>query len=58
VGCADVQRSAARLTDGASVLVLDVDGVGVDALAGHRQATAPCFDMGLLTKPALQEARA
>ena len=47
--CAAVTRSAAEVTEEASGLLLDVDGVRYPGLVRHRQATRECFDMGALT---------
>ncbi len=49
--CAAVTRSAAEVTDDASGLLLDVDGVRFPDLVRHRQATRDCFDIGALTQP-------
>lgn len=49
--CAAAMREAALITDAASHLVLDVDGVRVPDLKSYRQATAECFDIGALTDP-------
>jgi hypothetical protein len=52
--CAAVTRSAAEVTDEASGLLLDVDGVRHPGLERHRQATRECFDMGALMQPRTQ----
>jgi len=44
--CARVTQSAAAFTDDPTALVLELDGVIVDGIAAHRQATTTCFDMG------------
>lgn len=46
--CDSVTRSAARMTDDVSALILEVDGVRVYGLISHRQATPRCFGMGSL----------
>ena len=51
--CAAVQLTAAALTEDPEALILDVDGAAVENLAAHRQATATCFDMGVLTESKL-----
>jgi hypothetical protein len=52
--CTSVIGTAARMTDGVSNLVLDVDGVRYTGLAIHRQATRRCFDIGALAEPKVQ----
>jgi len=49
--CPAATRDAALVTDAASHLVLEVDGVRVPDLKSYRQATAECFDIGALTVP-------
>lgn len=46
ISCEEVTRSAAFRMDGASSLILDVDGVRTPNLLSYRQATARCFDLG------------
>ena len=50
--CESVMRDAASMTDDPEALVLEIDGVRVDGLASHRQATKTCFDMGARTEGA------
>jgi hypothetical protein len=38
------------MTDDPTALILEVDGVRVENLAVHRQATIECFDLGALTR--------
>jgi hypothetical protein len=47
--CKSVTNTAARITDDASALILDVDGARIPDLMNYRQATTKCFDMGALT---------
>ena len=47
--CASVMADARRITSSAAALFLEVDGLVHKNLAGHRQATKKCFDMGALT---------
>ncbi|UXH78876.1 hypothetical protein [Roseateles amylovorans] len=49
--CLSVQRTALRITDDVSDLVLEVDGRRFDQLALHRQHTSECFDLGARAKP-------
>jgi hypothetical protein len=51
VSCKAVMGSAAELTEPASGLLLEIDGVRMPGLARHRLATRQCFDMGLLADP-------
>ena len=51
VDCTAVKASAAEMTDHASKLIVDVDGVRIKNLATYRQATGKCFDMGVLAEP-------
>ena len=51
VSCMAVMSSAARMTEDVSALVLEVDGVRMENLVAHRQATRGCFDMGALAEP-------
>jgi hypothetical protein len=46
--CEAQTATAAAMTDNPSALILDVDGIRVEALARYRQATTSCFDMGAL----------
>ena len=50
--CGLVTRDAALMTDDPEALVLEIDGVRVDGLESHRQATKTCFDMGARTEGA------
>jgi hypothetical protein len=50
VSCMGVMSHVAAMTDEATALILDVDGVRVKNLNSYRQATE-CFDMGKLAKP-------
>lgn len=43
--CAILQRDAAIMTEGATVLVLNVDGKRFEGLEIHRQASDGCFDV-------------
>ena len=51
VTCDAVKGSAARLTDHATGLVLEIDGVRTPDLMTHRLATSECFDIGVLVEP-------
>ena len=51
ISCEAVTNTAARMTDDVSNLVLRIDGERYDDLAGHRQATRDCFDLGVLVSP-------
>jgi hypothetical protein len=51
ISCEAVTNTAARMTDDVSNLVLRIDGERYDELAGHRQATRDCFDLGVLVSP-------
>lgn len=42
--CAQVTRDAERITDGAELLVLEVDGVRYGDLQRHRQVSPECFN--------------
>jgi hypothetical protein len=42
--CAQVTRDAERITEGAEMLVLEVDGVRHADLRRHRQASPECFN--------------
>lgn len=42
--CAQVTRDAERITEGAEMLVLEVDGVRYADLRRHRQASPECFN--------------
>lgn len=42
--CMQISTTAARVTDGAEMLVLEVDGVRYDGLQRHRQASPECFN--------------
>ncbi|MDH0867711.1 hypothetical protein [Mitsuaria sp. GD03876] len=42
--CAKVVSDAERITDGAELLVLEIDGVRYDRLQRHRQASPECFN--------------
>lgn len=50
VSCKSVMRDAARLTNGASALVLEIDGQRVDGLASYRQPSK-CFNIAELSTP-------
>lgn len=50
-GCASFTQTAKAITDHPANLILDLDGRRVDNLAGYRQSTTPCFDMGAFTEP-------
>jgi hypothetical protein len=54
VSCLSVMSRAASITNDASALVLDIDGVRAQSLPLHRQATPQCFDMGELAQPKLR----
>jgi hypothetical protein len=45
-----VMSSAAEITNDASALILDVDGIRLPNLTAHRLATDQCFDMGALSE--------
>jgi hypothetical protein len=47
--CEQVKGTAARMTEGASALVLEVDGVRYEGLEKHRLAVRDCFDLGSRT---------
>lgn len=49
ISCEEVTRSAAYRMEGASALILDVDGMRSPNLMAHRQATKRCFDLGART---------
>ena len=49
VTCESVTAVAKSMTDNVGALILEVDGVRVDNLLAHRQATVKCFDMGAMT---------
>ena len=51
VTCDAVKASAAQLTDHATGLLLEVDGVQTADLMTHRLATRECFDIGVLAQP-------
>jgi len=51
VGCAAMTAMAARVTNDASSLVLEIDGVRVPGLGSYRQATKGCFDIGERSEP-------
>jgi hypothetical protein len=50
VSCKSVMRDAARLTDGASSLVLEIDGKRIENLQAYRQPTK-CFNIAELSAP-------
>jgi hypothetical protein len=50
LSCDRAARVAASMTDDPTALILEVDGVRVENLAVHRQATIECFDLGALTR--------
>ncbi len=50
VSCQSVMQSAARLTDDASALVLEIDGKRVEGLHAHRQPSQ-CFNIAERTEP-------
>lgn len=47
--CEHVKATAARMTEGVSALVLQLDGVRYEGLETHRLATPECFDLGSRT---------
>jgi hypothetical protein len=49
VSCQAVMSTAKNITDNASTLLFEIDGVRTQNLTAHRQATIGCFDMGALT---------
>jgi hypothetical protein len=49
--CASFARTAKSITDQPSDLILDLDDRRIEDLAGYRQFTAECFDMGALAEP-------
>ena len=49
--CASFAETAKSVTDKPSNLVLDLDGRRITDLAGYRQFTADCFDLGALAEP-------
>lgn len=49
LSCDDVKGTAARMTDGVSALVLEVDGVRHEGLEKHRMVVRECFDLGART---------
>jgi len=49
--CMSVMTSAARMTEGVSNLVLEIDGVRQADLTKHRQPSRGCFDLGALAEP-------
>jgi hypothetical protein len=53
VGCMAIMSHASSITDDATALILDIDGVRVKNLNSYRQATK-CFDMGKLAKPKIR----
>ncbi|MCW7537008.1 hypothetical protein OOT46_03955 [Aquabacterium sp. A7-Y] len=52
--CMAVMSSAASMTNDVAALVLDIDGVRVQNLVRHRQATPQCFDMGARAEPRIR----
>jgi hypothetical protein len=48
--CSRFVRDAARVTDDASLLIVDIDGRRLDRLAEYRQVT-DCFDVGTRATP-------
>lgn len=48
--CMSAMLSAAGITNGATGLLLDLNGQRADELVAHRQATG-CFDVGILATP-------
>lgn len=50
--CADVSGLAAATTDGVSNLIVELDGVRIQGLAGYRQVTRQCFDLAAGARPA------
>ena len=46
VRCPGVRAEAARMTNGVSALILEVDGTRFTDLERHRQATVECFELG------------
>lgn len=49
--CASVTETAARMTNNAAGLVLEIDGARVPDLPSYRQATRECFDLGVRGTP-------
>lgn len=47
--CEELTQTAARITDRAAALVLEIDGVRHEDLEQHRLATDGCFDLGART---------
>lgn len=45
--CFSVMSAAASMTNEATALILDIDGIRVPDLSQYRQATTQCFDMGV-----------
>lgn len=52
--CRDVIESAAAMSDHASYLVAEIDGVRLKNLKSYRQAPQECFDIGARTEPRLR----
>lgn len=44
--CEQVKGTAARMTEGVSALVLEIDGVRYEGLEKHRLSVRDCFDLG------------
>lgn len=49
--CPSYIANAKSITDEPSNLILELDGRRLDGLAGYRQVTTQCFDMGELAEP-------
>jgi hypothetical protein len=49
--CAQAIATAARMTDGLTRILLEINGQPYDGLVEHRQATRECFDLGELSTP-------
>jgi hypothetical protein len=49
--CPSYIANAKAITDEPSNLILELDGRRLDELAGYRQVTSQCFDMGALAEP-------
>ena len=48
--CLSMMSTAASITDKPIFLLLEIDGVRVEGLVAHRQATSQCFDMDAKTE--------
>lgn len=54
ISCSATTLEAERLTNDASALILEVDGIRVQNLITHRQATNQCFSMSTIDEPKYQ----